>query len=56
MRWIPLFAVVFVAACGPGYRGPVNVAVESATLTQPLTRIVFADLASGDVSVRRAAR
>jgi len=47
--------LAFVAACGPaGPQAPVNTAIESATLTQPLSRIVFTDLAAGNLSVRRA--
>jgi hypothetical protein len=55
IRWILLpFTALLVAACGPGLRGPVHAAVESATLTQPLARIVFTHLSSGNLTVRRS--
>ncbi|HZM78087.1 MAG TPA: DUF4097 family beta strand repeat-containing protein [Candidatus Limnocylindrales bacterium] len=45
----------FVAGCGPaGPRAPVHTAIESASFTEPMTRIFFDDLASSDLSVRRA--
>jgi Putative adhesin len=51
--WIVPFAALVIAACGPGYVGKVNVSVESASFTEPVTRVVF-ELSSGDLSVRPA--
>ena len=51
--WTMSLVALIVTACGPGLVGEVNIAVESSSFTEPVTRIVF-DLSSGDVSLRPA--
>jgi DUF4097 and DUF4098 domain-containing protein YvlB len=53
MRWIVVCAAFLCAACGPaGPLAPLHTDLESQVYAEPMTRIVFTDLGSGDLTVR----
>lgn len=55
LRWIAPLLVFLAAACGSaGPYAQLHTSTESTTLTQPLTRIVFDDMSSSNLTLRPA--